>query len=150
MGKLRVYCLKTLNKLSIYPLGNTPSAPSVRARCALNKFTFEDGMYATYVLLALPKSYQAVKDSFFATNNLTTIKSADVQACIIETEIRRKAESSASANTLLSKQQGSGHKPKRQPNTDDACKYCVLRSDSEGIRTLPGMEGRRVGSVSGR
>ena len=29
MGKLRVYWLKTLNKLSIYPLGNTPSAPSV-------------------------------------------------------------------------------------------------------------------------
>ena len=29
MGKLRVYCLKTLNKLSIYPLGNTPSAPNV-------------------------------------------------------------------------------------------------------------------------
>ena len=28
MGKLRVYCLKTLNKLSIYPLGKTPSAPS--------------------------------------------------------------------------------------------------------------------------
>ena len=28
MGKLRVYCLKTLNKLSIYPLGNTPSVPS--------------------------------------------------------------------------------------------------------------------------
>ena len=28
MGKLRVYCLKTLNKLSIYSLGNTPSAPS--------------------------------------------------------------------------------------------------------------------------
>ena len=29
MDILRVYCLKTLNKLSIYPLGNTPSAPSV-------------------------------------------------------------------------------------------------------------------------
>ena len=28
MGKLRVYCIKTLNKLSIYPLGNTPSTPS--------------------------------------------------------------------------------------------------------------------------
>ena len=28
MGKLRVYYLKTLNKLSTYPLGNTPSAPS--------------------------------------------------------------------------------------------------------------------------
>ena len=28
MGKLRVYCLKTLKKLTIYPLGNTPSAPS--------------------------------------------------------------------------------------------------------------------------
>ena len=32
MGKLGVYCLKTLKKLSIYPLGNTPSAPSVRAQ----------------------------------------------------------------------------------------------------------------------
>ena len=32
MGKLRVYWLKTLNKLSIYPLGNTPSAPSVKER----------------------------------------------------------------------------------------------------------------------
>ena len=31
MGNLRVYCLKTLNKLSIYPLDNTPSAPSVHA-----------------------------------------------------------------------------------------------------------------------
>ena len=28
MGKLRAYCLKTLNKLSIYPLGKTLSAPS--------------------------------------------------------------------------------------------------------------------------
>ena len=28
MAKLRVYCLKILNKLSIYSLGNTPSAPS--------------------------------------------------------------------------------------------------------------------------
>ena len=33
MGKLRVYWLKALNKLSIYPLGNTPSAPSEKA-CA--------------------------------------------------------------------------------------------------------------------
>ena len=28
VGILRVYCLKTLKKLSIYPLGKTPSAPS--------------------------------------------------------------------------------------------------------------------------
>ena len=35
MGKLRVYCLKTLNKLSIYPLGNAPSAPSVLHRSQL-------------------------------------------------------------------------------------------------------------------
>ena len=34
MGKLRVYWLKTLKKPSIYPLGNTPSAPSVLARAA--------------------------------------------------------------------------------------------------------------------
>ena len=36
MGKLRVYCLKTLKKLSNYPLGNTPSAPSVFARVVTN------------------------------------------------------------------------------------------------------------------
>ena len=36
MGNLRVYCLKTLNKLSIYPLDNTPSAPSVRG-CKLSR-----------------------------------------------------------------------------------------------------------------
>ena len=45
----------------------------LRARCTLNKFTFEDGMYTTYVLLALPESYQAVKDSFFATNVIVTV-----------------------------------------------------------------------------
>ena len=84
----------------------------IRARCTLNKFTFEDGVYATYVLLALPESYQAVKDSFFATNDLTTIKPADVRARIIETEIRRKAESVSSANTITSKRQGPRHKPK--------------------------------------
>ena len=36
MGKLRVYCLKTLKKLSIYPLGNAPSAPSVMVSAALS------------------------------------------------------------------------------------------------------------------
>ena len=30
MGKLRVYYLKTHKKLSIYPLGKTPSAPSAK------------------------------------------------------------------------------------------------------------------------
>ena len=84
----------------------------IRARCALNKFTFKDGMYATYILLALLESYQAVKDSFFATSDLTTIKPADVRARIIKTKIRRKAESVSSANALMLKQQGPGHKPK--------------------------------------
>ena len=42
MGKLRVYCLKTLNKLSIYPLGNAPSAPSV-PHVVMNNTTMECG-----------------------------------------------------------------------------------------------------------
>ena len=41
MGKLRVYCLKTLNKLSIYPIGNTPSAPSEKR---WGTKTFDEGM----------------------------------------------------------------------------------------------------------
>ena len=44
MGKLRVYCLKTLNKLSIYSLGNTPSAPS--ASCQASVY---DGLIALFV-----------------------------------------------------------------------------------------------------
>ena len=99
----------------------------IRARCALNKFTFEDGVYATYVLLALPESYQAVKDSFFATNDLTTIKPTDIRVRIIETEICQKAESVSSANALTSKRQGPGHKPKRQLGADNACKYCRIK-----------------------
>ena len=99
----------------------------LRARCALNKFTFDDWMYATFVLIALPESYQATKDSFFAANDLTTLKPADIRACIIETEIRRKAESSASANALTSKKHAGGHKPKRQPGANDACKHCGIK-----------------------
>ena len=33
MGKLRKYYLRALNKLSVYPLGNTPSAPSACFHC---------------------------------------------------------------------------------------------------------------------
>ena len=48
MGKLRVYCLKTLNKLSIYPLGKTPSAPSVdgRADQVLERLSMLEGKVA--------------------------------------------------------------------------------------------------------
>ena len=47
MGKLRVYWLKTLKKLSIYPLGNTPSAPSVWIKVVMSELTTShptDGM----------------------------------------------------------------------------------------------------------
>ena len=48
MGKLRVYWLKTLKKLSTYPLGNTPSAPS-----AIQTFQLNIGriLIATYLSL---------------------------------------------------------------------------------------------------
>ena len=52
VGKLRVYCLKTLNKLSIYPLGNTPSAPSELSRpCVsirLPESVLDSGCLATF------------------------------------------------------------------------------------------------------
>ena len=53
MGKLRVYWLKTLKKLSIYPLGNTPSAPSDIHRV----------LVATYLSLSqVAKATRLVKD----------------------------------------------------------------------------------------
>ena len=52
MGKLRVYWLKTLNKLSIYPLGNTPSAPSVSLSqvAKATRLVEDDGAQSTSVL----------------------------------------------------------------------------------------------------
>ena len=48
MGKLRVYYLKTLNKLSIYPLGNTPSAPS-----AMHSLRFSTWLWLIAILLSV-------------------------------------------------------------------------------------------------
>ena len=52
MGKFRVYCLKTLKKLSIYPLYNTPSAPSVYHRSNmhdLDQDRFEDLYHRDFI-----------------------------------------------------------------------------------------------------
>ena len=58
MGKLRVYCLKTLNKLPIYPLGNTPSAPSVSGVVRLSIQPLQ--LYVSRVLVATDLSFSQV------------------------------------------------------------------------------------------
>ena len=77
MGKLRVYCLKTLKKLSIYPLGNTPSAPSV---CSLNRITRKDRyplLHITDLLDALQKAWIYTKIDLRSAYNLVCIAKGD-------------------------------------------------------------------------
>ena len=97
------------------------SLQELRSRCALNKIAFEDWQFAAFILIGLPESYNHIKDSFLTTGDATNLKPADVHARIIETEIRRKAESSSSANVITS----SGNKQKKKlPPVGKPCFYC--------------------------
>ena len=72
------------------------------SRCTLNKIVLKDWQFTAFILIGLPKSYNHIKDSFLITGDITALKPADVCACIIETEIHRKAESSSSSNIITS------------------------------------------------
>ena len=80
MGILRVYCLKTLNKLPIYPLGNTPSAPSGKnLSCSLLTYAS-----LVWLLSAMASAYALTSaKSFFiwfcSCSNLSPWEDATVQ-----------------------------------------------------------------------
>jgi len=96
---------------------------ATRSRCALNKITLEDWQYAALLLLNLPESYKHISDSFLTNNEIDKLSPATVIAKIIETEIRRKADSSPTANAM----HGSGSGPKRKskkPPAGQPCHYC--------------------------
>ena len=71
MGKLRVYCLKTLKKLSIYPLGNTPSAPSVLTDVAADNTALESG---TLIRVQPMTSQLAVRHSAKSMNEVPPVQ----------------------------------------------------------------------------
>ena len=96
---------------------------ATRSRCVLNKIKLEDWQYAALLLLHLPENYKHISDSFLTNNDIDKLVPATVTAKIIETEIRRKADSSSSANMV----HGSGNGPKRKskkPPAGQPCHYC--------------------------
>ena len=77
MGKLRVYCLKTLNELSIYPLGNTPSAPSALSQVAQTARLIEyDGAQSTGIFHGQLQCRVSLLFIRIMTNNTATEGSA--------------------------------------------------------------------------
>jgi len=68
---------------------------SMRSKCALNAIKLENWQYAALLLIHLPESYRHISDSFLTTGKIDQLDTAAVTAKIIETEIRRKAESTA-------------------------------------------------------
>ena len=96
---------------------------ATRSRCALNKIKLEDWHYTALILLHLPESYKHISDSFLTNNEIDKLVPATVIAKIIETKIRRKADTSPTANAM----HGSGAGPKRKskkPPAGQPCHYC--------------------------
>ena len=95
MGKLRVYCLKTLNKPSIYPLGNTPSAPS--ATIITGDFNLHSPMWSPDQHPSSPFADKLIEwmkaRSFHLLNNPgeITFQRADQASVLDLTWINRKA-----------------------------------------------------------
>ena len=77
MGKLRVYWLKTLKKLSICPLGNTPSAPSVTL--AIRSHTLVKGSCSPPLLFAEASHTHRERLHRYASTSFPTVCDASLR-----------------------------------------------------------------------
>lgn len=100
----------------------------LRSRCALNGFSFEDWQYAAILLLALPDSYENVKEHFLITDDPKKLKSDDIRARILERQLRKKEDSdqTAAANALTKSNHAGKNKRKtgKRPPDDRPCHNC--------------------------
>ena len=104
----------------------------LRSRCALHGFIYDDWQFAALILIALPKSYHHVKESFLTTSTPQKLMAAEVCSRILDTERRRKAEATPTANILSTKpnapvkggkSKGKNKRSKRPPD-DRPCHAC--------------------------
>ena len=102
----------------------------LRSRCALNEFTFQDWQYAAILLLALPDSFDHVKEHFLTTPDPKNLKPDAICARILEKENRKKDEADlAAANAIASKSAAATAKAKQKkrsnrPPNDKPCFNC--------------------------
>jgi len=98
----------------------------LRSRCALNDFKYEDWQFAALILLALPDSYDNVKEHFLTTADPKNLNSDDIRARILEKQNRKKDEADlAGANIITTKAAtAKAKKRSKRPPDDKPCFNC--------------------------
>ena len=98
----------------------------LRSRCALNDFKYDDWQFAALILLALPDSYENVKEHFLTTPDPKNLKPDDIRARILEKQNRKKDEADvAGANIILTKHATAKNKKRgKRPPDDKPCFNC--------------------------
>jgi gag-polypeptide of LTR copia-type/Zinc knuckle len=98
----------------------------LRSRCALNDFQYEDWQFAALILLALPESYENIKEYFLTTPSPKNLKPEEIRARILEKQNRKKDEAEASTNVIAAKPAKKKFKKRgsRRPPDDRPCHNC--------------------------
>ena len=98
----------------------------LRSRCALNNLTFEDWQFAVTILIALPASYESVKEHFLITHDPMKLKPEDVRARILERQLRKKQEQDQSAANIIQTKSPAAKNQKRanRPPDNRPCYNC--------------------------
>ena len=105
----------------------------LRIRAATGGFTVEDWQFAAIMLIALPQSYEYIKDSFLTTTTITALDPTAIRSRILEMEVRRITSPSTSAVSLSvkkpgnsgnNKNKGKGKRPPKPPPGMGDCWHC--------------------------
>ena len=96
----------------------------LRSKCALNDFKYEDWQFAALILLALPESYENIKEYFLTTPTPKTLKPEEIRARILEKQNRKKGEAEASAANIITAKPGKKKKQGKRPPDDRPCHNC--------------------------
>ena len=97
----------------------------LRSRCALNDFKYEDWQFAGLILLALPESYENIKEYFLTTPSPKNLKPDEIRARILEKQNRKKDEAEASAHVIATKPAKKKFKKRgKRPPDDRPCHNC--------------------------
>lgn len=104
----------------------------LRIRAAAGGFTVEDWQFAVIMLIALPQSYEHIKDSFLTTSTITALDPIVVYSRILEMEFCCIAHPSTNTISLSvkksgnsnNKNKGKGKRPPKPPPGVGDCWHC--------------------------
>ena len=106
------------------------SLQELRSRCALNGFRYDDWQFTALLLLALPDSYENIKEHFLTTDDPKKLKPEDIRARILERQNRKQEESSQPTANIITTKPSAANKAKnkgkrsKRPPDDKPCFNC--------------------------